>query len=149
MDKRITRSKKNSIMKNFNNVVLLIWGCILFYSCSSKILYPNKYSSVCFYMDSPSTELYIKSESRFVLTYPSSFEKIMGNWEIKKDTLYLKSKFKGSLLDNDSILHKEEKYFIIKGKKLFNPQNQKCFLILKKQIQNPSSAKSPDFVADK
>lgn len=119
-------------MKNFNNIVLLILGCMLFYSCGPKILYPNKYSSVCFYMDSPSIELYIKNESKFVLTYPSSFEKIMGDWAIKRDTLYLKSEFQSSLLDKDSISYKEVKYFIIKGKKLINPQNQKCFLILKK-----------------
>ncbi len=110
-------------------IILGIFGSILF-SCNSSVLYPAKYSSTCFYVDAPSKELYLKSKDRFVLTYPNSFEKIMGMWKIDKDSLLVISNFKGSLLDKDSIPFREEKRFIIKGKKLIDIQDKKCFLVL-------------------
>ncbi|WP_157676801.1 hypothetical protein [Chryseobacterium sp. T16E-39] len=118
-------------MTRFTIVASGILGCILL-SCGSTFSYPSKFSNICFYIDTPTNELYIKTRNRFVLTYPNSFEKIMGIWKIKKDTLQLSTLSNGSLLDKDSIPYKEEMYLIIRGTKLINPKNKKCFMQLQK-----------------
>ncbi|MCY1250960.1 hypothetical protein D9M72_646610 [compost metagenome] len=74
----------------------------------------------------------IEKNKRFVLIYPSSVEKLSGIWSVRNDTLSLFSQYHHlSLKIKDSVTHKEITNFIIKEKKLINPQNRNCYLILK------------------
>lgn len=114
-------------MKN----TLIIFSCLFLFSCNTKFKI-GKYENQCYSTDAPLNMLLIEKSKRFVLTYPSSVEKLSGIWSVKNDTLILTSKYQSSLGEKDSIAHDETKYFIIKGKKLMNPQNKKCFLSLKK-----------------
>lgn len=114
-------------MKN----TLIIFSCLFLFSCNSKFKI-GRYENQCYSTDAPLNILLVEKSNRFVLIYPSSVEKLSGIWSIKNDTLSLKSQYQSSLEERDSITHDETKYFIIKGKKLINPQNKKCFLSLKK-----------------
>jgi hypothetical protein len=113
-------------MKN----TIIIFLCLFLSSCNSKLKI-GRYQNKCYSTDAPLNILVIKKNKRFVLIYPSSVEKISGIWLAKNDTLSLISQYHSSLKGKDSVAYDETKHFILKGKKLINPQNRNCFLILK------------------
>jgi hypothetical protein len=113
-------------MKN----ILIIFSFLFLFSCNSKFKI-GRYENKCYSIDAPLNILLVKKNNRFVLIYPSSVEQLSGIWTIKNDTLSLASHYNSSLKGKDSVTHEENKSFIIKGKKLINPENKNCYLILK------------------
>ncbi|MDW9382625.1 hypothetical protein [Chryseobacterium sp. JV558] len=113
-------------MKN----TLIIFSCLFLFSCNSKFKI-GRYENKCYSTDAPLNILLVEKNNRFILIYPSSVEQLSGIWVVKNDTLGLISQYTSSLKGKDSVAHKEKKDFIIKGKKLINPQNRNCYLIFK------------------
>ncbi|WP_139785469.1 hypothetical protein [Chryseobacterium phocaeense] len=115
--------------------LIFILLCIFLVNCSSQLKL-GKYENICYSTDAPSNILSLKKNNVFVLTYPSSIERLSGIWMIKKDTLFLSSQYQSSLKGSDSIAYVEEKKFILKRKKLINPLNEKCYLVLKNKTNS-------------
>ncbi len=114
-------------MKN----TLIIFSCLFLLSCNSKFKI-GRYENKCYSTDVPLNILRIEKNKRFVLIYPSSVEKFSGAWSVKNDTLSLIAQYHHlSFKAKDSVAYDETEHFIIKGKKLINPQNKNCYLVLK------------------
>lgn len=113
-------------MKN----TLIIFSCFFLFNCNSRFT-TGRYENKCYSTDAPLNILLVKENKRFVLMYPSSVEQLSGIWSVKADTLNLISQYTSSLKGIDSVAHEEKKSFIIDGKKLINPQNINCYLLLK------------------
>ena len=111
--------------------IIIFFSFLFLISCNSQLKL-GKYENICCTTDAPNNILFIKKNNRFVLVYPGSVEKLMGEWLIKKDTLSLNLKYQSSLNESDSVSYQGEKFYIIKGRKLINLQNPKCFLRLAK-----------------
>ncbi|WP_131368659.1 hypothetical protein [Chryseobacterium luteum] len=117
------------------NLITCIISVLILYitlnSCksNSNLLVSSKYLNSCFYTDAPASVLYIKKSNRFILRSIPSYEKHMGKWTVKDDTLFLNSEYKSSLEnEKDSTAFNEKYTYIIKNDKLINPNNEKCFL---------------------
>ncbi|MGO4709701.1 hypothetical protein AB4Y90_11410 [Chryseobacterium sp. 2TAF14] len=113
--------------------IIILLVIPLLFSCQSKTVL-GKYESSCYSIDSPSTILNLQKNNRFILIYPSSVEKVIGNWKTNQDTLILNSQFSVSLTDRDSTTYKKKYFFLVKSKKLINLENKKCFMKLTKQF---------------
>lgn len=110
------------------NIILLIIPLLC--GCQTKVVI-GKYENICYSTDAPSSILSLKKENKFLLIYPSSVEKVTGNWKTNQDTLILNSQFNASLVDKDSIPYTKKYLFLIKNKKLISLENRKCYLRLR------------------
>jgi len=107
--------------------IIILLVIPLLYSCQLKTII-GKYESNCYSLDTPSTLLNLQKNNRFILIYPSSVEKVTGNWKTNKDTLILNSQFNVSLIEKDSTTYNKRYFFLVKRKKLINIENKKCFM---------------------
>lgn len=110
---------------------IIILFCIFSFASYNSQLKLGKYVNICYVTDAPSSILTLK-KNNFVLMYPGSVEQFSGVWAVKNDTLLVTSQYQSTLGKNDSVSVNKKHYFKIKRKKLIHPENEKCFLTLKK-----------------
>ncbi|MDP9962233.1 hypothetical protein [Chryseobacterium lathyri] len=118
---------------NFTKAYILLPILVIFTACKSKISVPSKYEDSNFNPHRPGILLYLEKNNHFVMKIYPNYEKEMGKWDTKNDSLFLNSEYKSSLeSEKDSAVYSKKRILLIKGKKLIYPENQNFHLKRKK-----------------
>jgi len=118
---------------NKNKVFTFLGLLLVLIGCKSQIEVPSKYEDSNFNPHRSGILLYLEKNNHFVMKIYPNYEKEMGKWDTKNDTLFLNSEYKSSLeSEKDSAVYSKKRILLIKGKKLIYPENQSFHLKRKK-----------------
>lgn len=129
------------VMKKMRILIFLILGSLMFSCAISKKTIVGTYTSVCKLHAYPLLKLYLNEDGSFIYKRAYLDKKISGKWELKNDTLILKSRYFSTEFEKpmspkikytsykdrvDAFLIKREKLFVIDS--TLNASKE-CFLI--------------------